>query len=150
MPTITSDQTPIAKPRAISVELTTSYQTLIEASNFNTLRIGFAPASPRRFAPGVCEISSSLFLTNKSGTARAVTLRIRRAGGATVIVVPAMEVAPNDTLQVPLNGTFLLNNGTTDGAAGDILEALCVTDSAVDATISWTEGQAEDIDGSVA
>lgn len=146
MTTIVSDQPPVAKARGISVEATTAWLTIIEASNFSTLRTGFGSAGERRFAPGVCEVSSALFFANKSGTGRAVSARVLRANGDISILVPAMVVEANDTLQAPINGTFLLNDSTVDGGQGDRLQVLCAANDAVDVTVSWTEGQGEDED----
>lgn len=61
---ITTEQAPSAKPKATSIVLDTSWQTLIDVPVYNVPVIGFG--SSRRIAPGVCEPSSPILVTNVS------------------------------------------------------------------------------------
>jgi ethanolamine utilization microcompartment shell protein EutS len=137
MPTITTEQAPAAKPVGVSLPLTTAFQTLIETPDYDIPVQEFAGS--RRTAPGVAEISSPLIVANKTTTATAVTVEIVRASPVvTSVIAQDMVVEANDVLLIPLNGQFL---GT-----GDILRAKAAVNSRLDATISYTVGQAEEND----
>ena len=138
---------PDAAPQAISLNATTSWQTLIEPPNYNAPDAGSQLGGVNVIVDGVAEIISALMLTNKSGTARNVSVRITRANSDVAVILQQMDVEPNDVLLVPLNGQVLLNDSGTTNGTGDKLEITAEANSAIDATISWTQGRAEATDG---
>jgi hypothetical protein len=138
MTTVTTSQAPTAKPVGVSLELTTAYQTIIAVPDYLIPVAGSTDPTETRTAPGVAEVSSPLLLTNKDSVSRTVSVRITRAGGSSFILANALVVEPYDVVIFPLNGQFL----QTD----DVLQVLASANSAVDATISYTVGQAEEDD----
>jgi hypothetical protein len=89
--------------------------------------------------PGVAEIISPLLVCNKSASTAKISVRIFRAEDSTLFTIAnALPIPSNDILPIPLNGQFIYN--------GDILEVLADTNSALDVTISYTLGQAEQDD----
>ena len=135
MATITTEQAPAAKPISSSVILTSAYQDIIVVDNYDVPVVGFA--ADRRIAPGVAEISSPLILTNTTGTTKTVSVRINR-GGSTFMVASGVQIEGNETAYLPLNGQFLLSE------TSDSLQAVSDSVGSVHATISYTQGQAEE------
>lgn len=74
---IRTEQAPSAKPVAVSLNLTTDWQMIIDAPEYDVPVVGFGTA--RRIAPGVAEISSPLMVTNLTGTSASVSCRVFRA-----------------------------------------------------------------------
>jgi hypothetical protein len=135
--TITTDQAPSAKPVGVTVAATTAWVSIIECPNYIIPVTGFL--SGTRTAPGVVEISSPLIASNVQATSATISARIVRAATATTLVVANdMVVEPNDMLIIPLNGQFL--------NTGDRLEIKAGAAGAINTTISYTVGQAEEDD----
>jgi hypothetical protein len=144
MPVITTDQAPAAKPIGANLLLTTSYQTLVEAPLYVVPLVGFNTGTTN--ARGVVEFSSPLIITNIDTTSRSFTVRISRATGFSFVIANAVVVEPNDVMPFPLNGQFLIRDDTVSVSVGDRLELLASANNALVATVSYTEGQAEDDD----
>jgi hypothetical protein len=100
----------------------------------------------RAIVPGVAEIGSPLIVTNKTGVSQTVDVRIVRTNGDTSIIILGAVVEPNDSLYLALNGQFLLNTTGTLNGTGDKLEVRAGANSALDVTISYVVGQAEQND----
>lgn len=142
--TIPTSQSPDAKPIAKSLELTTNFQTLIEVPNFSIPELVFGGTNVE--APGVAEVISPLMISNKTANTVYVDLRIYRlydySTDPVTSVATTFSLATNipipgyDTLPFPLNGQFFYN--------GDLLEAKADADDAIDTTVSFTLGQAEE------
>ena len=142
--TVATSQSPDAKPIAKSIELNTAFESLIEVPNFNIPELIFGGTTV--IAPGVAEVISPLLLSNKTESTVYVDIQAFRLYDystdpeteantafslATNIPIPAY-----DTLPFPMNGQFFYN--------GDRLEIKATANSSVDATISFTLGQAEE------
>lgn len=146
--TITVDNfPPSAAPQGASLDVTTSWQTLIEPANFSVPVSGQATVATE-IQPGAAEIISPLMIANTTATGRTVSVRITRSNGDVAFILSEVEVAAKDLLLVPLNGQVLLNGSGTTNGTGDKLEILAEANDAIDATISWTQGRAEATDGS--
>lgn len=134
--TIRTDQAPSAKPVGVSVELTTDWQTIIDAPQYDVLKIGLG--SERRIAPGLAELSSPLLLTNVASSNVLIDCEIVREDGSVSIVAKNFPVPIADALILPVQGQFLLS--------GDTMRVKASENGAVYATVSYTEGQAEEDD----
>ena len=133
--TITLLQAPAAEPKAISKQVPQgSWLELIDAPQYEIPEGGFA-SSGTEIAPGVAEISSPLLVTNKTQAQAKVSAEIVRDNGDVSVVATDFPVPVADALLLPMQGQFLL--------AGDVVRVQGDTAGALDATISWTEGQAE-------
>ena len=144
MPVITTSQAPAAKPVGANLLLTTSWQDLVEAPLYVVPLVGFSTATVN--ARGVVEFSSPLLITNIDSTTRSFSARITRASGSSFVIANAVTVEANDVLPFPLNGQFLIRDDTVSLSVGDKLELLASANNALVATVSYTEGQAEDND----
>lgn len=74
---IRTEQAPSAKPVAVSVDVTTDWQMIIDAPEYDVPVVGFGTA--RRVAPGVAEISSPLMVTNLTSVSASISTRVFRA-----------------------------------------------------------------------
>lgn len=134
---ITTSQAPDAKPVATSVTLTTDWQPIIEVPSYEVPEESFGGGTT--VVPGVGEILSPLIVTNTTTTSSTVSIRVYRFNvDATFILANQLPIAPNDVLPIPLNGQFI--------QTGDRLEVLAGDNNAIDITISYTLGQAEQDD----
>lgn len=137
MTTIITSQAPDAKPVGKSMELTTTWTPLITVPNYEIPDESFGGLTI--VVPGVAEIISPLLVCNKSASTAKISVRIFRAEDSTLFTIAnALPIPSNDILPVPLNGQFVYT--------GDILEVKSDTNSALDVTISYTLGQAEQDD----
>lgn len=137
MVTVITSQAPDAKPVGKSMELTTSWTSLIEVPDYEIPDESFGGLTI--IVPGVAEIISPLLVCNKSASTAKISVRIFRIEDSTLFTVAnAMPVPSNDILPIPLNGQFIYT--------GDLLEVKSDTNSALDVTISYTLGQAEQDD----
>lgn len=142
MTTLITSQAPDAKPVGLSAILTTSWASLIEVPNYEIPEETFGGGT--KIVPGVAEIISPLLICNTSVSTVTISVRIYRVSTAlTYALVNALPIPANDIVAIPLNGQFI--------ATGDILEATASSNSALNVTISYTVGQAEqdDVDGIV-
>lgn len=140
---IVTSQAPVARPLAASLALTTSEVVLAEAPGYTVPLLGFNAGT--RTARGVVEFNSPLMVTNITSSAAWFTARIIRISPAgTFIIANQYTVEPNDAVLFPLNGHFLLREPTQ--IAGDYLDIRASVNSALVATVSFTEGQAEEND----
>jgi hypothetical protein len=145
--TVSTSQSPDAKPVGRSIELTTNFSTLVQVPNFSIPELVFG--GTRVTAPGVAEVISPLLLSNKTANTVYVDIRIYRLNdystASETVVSSTFSLATNlpipayDTLPFPMNGQFFYN--------GDLLEARADNNNSVDATISFTLGQAEEFLG---
>jgi hypothetical protein len=137
MTTIVTSQAPDANPVGKSLELTTLWTSLITVPNYEIPDETFGGLTI--VVPGVAEIISPLLVCNKSASTAKVSIRIFRAETSSIFTIAnLMPIGSNDILPIPLNGQFIYT--------GDILEVKADVNSALDVTISYTLGQAEQDD----
>lgn len=140
MRTITTEQAPSAKPVGASKSVPTDWMTIIDAPQYDVPQVGFS--SSRRMARGGCEISSPLILSmavelsELEGERATIDVRIVRDNGDTSTLALNMPVPDRDALMIPVQGQFLVT--------GDELQVRASEANAVDATVSYTEGQTEE------
>lgn len=140
---IVTSQAPVAKQIGVTLALTTTEAIMAEAPAYTVPLLGFNAGT--RTARGVVEFSSPLLVTNITTVSATFTARIIRITPAgTFVIANAITVEPNDTLVYPLNGNFLLRE--TNQAAGDYLDIKASANASLVATLSFTEGQAEEDD----
>jgi ABC-type enterochelin transport system permease subunit len=138
MATITTNEPPVGQPKHYSGTLTTSYVSIITVDNYSVSK-KTAGTTTTVTVPGLAEITTPLLLTNKTSTTRWASVRITRSGGSVSFVTHQQKIPANETFMVPLNGQFL--------STGDVVAVIAEANSAIDATVSWTQGEAE-TDGS--
>lgn len=137
MTTVITSQAPDAKPVGRSIELTTNWTSLITVPNYQIPDETFGGLTI--IVPGVAEIISPLLVCNKSASTAKISIQIFRAETSSIFTIAnAMPIGSNDILPIPLNGQFIYT--------GDILEVKADVNSALDVTISYTLGQAEQDD----
>jgi len=142
-PLIVTSQAPVAKQIGVTLALTTTEAIMAEAPGYTVPLLGFNAGT--RTARGVVEFSSPLLVSNITTVSRTFTARIIRITPAgTFVIANAVTVEPNDTLIYPLNGHFLLRETTE--IAGDYLDIKASANASLVATLSYTEGQAEEDD----
>jgi hypothetical protein len=135
--TIVTSQAPDAKPVAKSFTLTTNWQTMIEVPNYEVPELVFGGSTT--LEPGVGEVISPLILCNFTANTVAVDVRTHREDiNAEFWIIRNLQIPAYDTIPLPLNGQFF--------KSGDLLEIKCDTNSAVDASLSFTLGQSEEDD----
>lgn len=140
---ITTSQAPVAKQIGVTLALTTTEAIMAEAPGYTVPLLGFNAGN--RTARGVVELSSPLLVSNIHSTPATFTARIVRITPAgTYIIANEITVEPNDTMVFPLNGQFLLRETTQ--IAGDYLDIKASANNRLVATLSFTEGQAEEDD----
>ena len=142
--TVATTQSPDAKPVAISKTLTTNFISLITVPSFEIPELVFGGSTV--LAPGIAEVISPLVISNKTANTVYIDIQVFRlydySSDPPLDVSSSFSLATNipipgyDTLPFPLNGQFFYN--------GDVLEAKASTNDAVDVTISYTIGQAEE------
>jgi hypothetical protein len=134
---IKTEQAPDAKPVGVSITLDVNWQTLIEVPAYEVPEQTFGGTTI--IAPGVAEIISPLLACNKTPTPAKISLRIYRYESNThFLIANDLPIDVNDIISVPLNGQFIYT--------GDTLEAKTNIDDAIDITLSYTVGQAEQDD----
>lgn len=135
--TIVTSQSPDAKPIAKNLELTTNWQTIIEVPQYEIPELVFGGTTT--IASGVGEVISPLIVCNKTANTATLDLQIYRYDTSlTFYLTRNLPVPPYDTIPIPLNGQFF--------KTGDLLEARSDTNLALDITLSFTLGQAEEDD----
>jgi hypothetical protein len=135
--TIVTSQSPDAKPVAKSFTLTTNWQTMIEVPNYEVPELVFGGSTT--IESGVGEVISPLMLCNFTANTVAVDVRTYRyVENDTFFIVRNLQIPGFDTIPLPLNGQFF--------KSGDLLEIKADTNLSVDATLSFTLGQAEEDD----
>jgi len=140
---IVTSQAPVAKQIGVTLALTTTEAIMVEAPGYTVPLLGFNAGT--RTARGVAEFSSPLLVTNVTTVAATFTARIIRISPAgTFVIANGITVEPNDTVIFPLNGQFLLRENTQ--VAGDYLDIKASANASLVATVSFTEGQAEEDD----
>ena len=134
---IPTSQAPDAKPIGLSVTIDSDWTEIIEVPSYLVPQETFGGTEV--IVPGVAEIISPMFLCNNLNTTVTFDLRVFRAESNTHFTLAKnLPIFPDDVFFIPLNGQFIFT--------GDILEAKSNTASAIDATISFTLGQAEEDD----
>jgi hypothetical protein len=141
--TLITSQAPDAKPIGVSKSVqSATWAVLIETPNYEIPEETFGGGTI--IVPGVSEIISPLLISNISPQSVTVDIRMfREAANTYFLVATNLRVPAFDILPLPLNGQFI--------ASGDRLEIKSSVDDAVNVTISYTVGQAEqdDVDGLV-
>lgn len=141
--TLITSQAPDAKPIGVSKSVSSAtWAVLIETPNYQIPEETFGGGTI--VVPGVSEIISPLLISNISPQSVTVDIRMFREAANTYFLVAAnLRVPAFDILPLPLNGQFI--------ASGDRLEIKSSVNDAVNVTISYTVGQAEqdDVDGLV-
>ena len=134
---ITTSQAPDAKPVGMSRTLTSDWQTVIEVPSFEVPRESFGGGTD--VVPGVAEIISPMLICNTTGLTETISIRIfRDSSNTNFLIANELPVPSNDILPIPLNGQFVYT--------GDLLEVKASSNNAVDITLSYTVGQAEEND----
>lgn len=142
-PLIVTSQAPVAKQIGVTLALTTTEAIMAEAPGYTVPLLGFNAGT--RTARGVVEFSSPLLVTNITTVSATFTARIIRITPAgTFVIANQIPVEPADTLIFPLNGNFLLREITQ--SAGDYMDIKASANASLTATVSYTEGQAEEDD----
>lgn len=141
--TLITSQAPDAKPIGVSKSITNAgWTVLIETPNYQIPEETFGGGTI--VVPGVAEIISPLLISNISASSITVDIRIYRESDTTnYLIATQLPIPAYDILPLPLNGQFI--------ATGDRLEITSDAASGINATISYTVGQAEqdDVDGIV-
>jgi hypothetical protein len=142
--TISTSQSPDAKPVAKNIELRETFSNIIEVPNFSIPELVFGGTTIT--APGVAEVISPLLLSNKTANTVYVDIEIFRlfdySSDPEVTANTSFALATNlpipgyDVLPFPMNGQFFYN--------GDLLRLKADANNSVTATISFTLGQAEE------
>jgi hypothetical protein len=134
---IQTEQAPDAKPVGVSRTLDINWQKLIEVPAYEVPEQTFGGTTV--IAPGVAEIISPLLACNKTPAPATISLRMYRADTNThFLIANEIPIDVNDLITIPLNGQFIYT--------GDTLEAKTNIDDAIDITISYTVGEAEQDD----
>lgn len=134
---VTTSQAPDAKPIGLSVTLTTNWDTIIDVPSFEVPELVFGGDTV--VVPGVAEIISPMIITNIDVQTVDVSVRIYRASSNTsFIIANELPIPAYDVLPLPLNGQFIYTGDTVDVKAS--------MNGAVNVTISYTIGQAEQDD----
>ena len=134
---ITTSQAPDAKPIAVSKQLTSSWQEIISIPSYEVPQQTFGGGTD--IVPGVGEIISPLLISNFSANTATISVRVYRENvDSYFYILKDLPIPINDMVAVPLNGQFIYT--------GDLLEVQSDTDAAIDITISYTVGQAEQDD----
>lgn len=141
--TITTSQSPDAKPVAKSIQLTTDFLNVIEVPNFNIPELVFGGTTI--VTPGVAEVISPLLLSNRTANTVYVDIEIFRlfdysydpetTSNTSFALATNLPIPGYDVLPFPMNGQFFYN--------GDILKLKANENNSINATISFTLGQAE-------
>lgn len=146
--TVSTSQSPDAKPVAVSKRLTTNYVELINVPNFSVPELVFGGSFVT--APGVAEVISPLMITNKSNQTVYIDVQVFRLFDYSIVnengspgsvtetfnIASQIPIPAHDTLPFPMNGQFFYN--------GDILQAKASVNDAIDVNLSFTLGQAEE------
>ena len=145
---ILTDQ-PQQRPDSVTVALTTSNTTLVEAPYFsipitgepNDPGITVDPAdSDRELRPGEVFIGSQIALANTGSVARTVTLEVVREGGA--VFARTVWVPPNDTRLLPPGFRLFKRDLGNPSAAGDLMRARLTSGAGVSVIFSVIEREA--------
>lgn len=135
--TITTSQAPDAKPVYVNKVLSVNWQELIRVPNYEVPELVFGGSTT--VEPGVGEVISPLILCNKTANTAYVDLQVYRyVENDTYYMLRNLPVPAYDTIPIPINGQFF--------KTGDILEARADKNLHIDATLSFTLGQAEEDD----
>jgi len=134
---VETSQAPDALPIGKNLELSTNWQEVITVPKFEVPELVFGGSTT--VEPGVGEVISPFIISNKTANTVNLDVRIYRfEQNDNYYLIRNMPVPAYDTIPIPLNGQFF--------ASGDLLEAKCDTNLALDATISYTIGQSEEYD----
>jgi len=134
MARITTTSPPVAHPKRASGTVGTSLASIISVDDYQVTRT-VAGVTSTEVVTGIGEITSPLFLCNRSALTCHVSVQITRSGGSSGYIIYQQDIPAGETLQVPLNGTALLT--------GDLLRLVAETASSIDYTIAWAQGEAE-------
>jgi hypothetical protein len=134
---ITTSQAPDAKPVGLSVTLTTDWETIIDVPSYEVPELVFGGTNI--IVPGVAEIISPMFVSNIGTVTANVSIRIYRGESNTsFIIANEIPIPAYDAIPIPLNGQFIYT--------GDTVDVKSSANSAINVTISYTVGQAEQDD----
>ena len=134
---IQTSQAPDAKPIGLSKNLTSNWQVLIEVPSYEVPEETFGGGTI--IVPGVAEVISPLLVCNKTTSTALISIRMFREEANTYFLIANdLPIAGTDVTPIPLNGQFIYT--------GDMLEVKASTNNAIDETMSYTVGQAEQDD----
>ena len=134
---IVTTQAPDAFPVGKNLELSTNFQEIITVPKFEVPELVFGGSTT--IEPGIGEVISPLIICNKTANTVTLDVRIYRFfENITFNLIRNMPIPAYDTIPIPVNGQFFLS--------GDVLEAKASENLALDATLSFTLGQAEEYD----
>jgi len=134
---IVTSQAPDAKPVGLSRSASTDWQVIVEAPEYEVPQQTFGGGTD--IVSGVAEIISPLLVSNIGASTASISVRVFRGTANTYFtILNALPVPTNDMIGIPLNGQFIY--------AGDTLEVQASSNNALDVTISYTVGQAEEDD----
>lgn len=134
---ITTSQAPDAKPIGLSVLLTTEWETIIDVPSYEVPELVFGGTTT--VVPGVAEIISPMIISNVDTNTANISVRIYRSSSNTsFIIANEVPIPAYDVLPLPLNGQFIYT--------GDTVDVKSSANSAINVTISYTVGQAEQDD----
>ena len=134
---VVTTQAPDALPIGKNLELTTDFQEIITVPKFEVPELVFGGSTT--IEPGIGEVISPLIICNKTANTVNLDVRIYRFfENITFNLIKEMPIPAYDTIPIPINGQFF--------ASGDTLEAKASVNLSLDATLSFTLGQAEEYD----
>jgi hypothetical protein len=134
---IQTSQAPDAKPVGVSRAASTDWEIIVEAPRYEVPQQTFGGGT--NIVPGVAEVISPLLVSNIGVSSAAISVRIFREEANThFVIINELPVPTNDMIPIPLNGQFIYT--------GDTLEVLASSNNALNVTISYTVGQAEEDD----
>jgi hypothetical protein len=134
---IQTSQAPDAKPVAISKRLSSSWEEIISVPSYEVPEESFGGGTI--VVPGVAEIISPMLVSNITSSTASISIRVfRNEANTHFFIANDFPIAGNDVTPIPLNGQFILT--------GDILEVQASIVDALDITLSYTVGQAEQDD----
>jgi hypothetical protein len=134
---IQTSQAPDAKPIGLSKKLSTEWETVVEVPSFEVPQQSFGGGT--NIVPGVAEIISPMLICNLTASTETVSIKIfRNSANSEFFIVNELPIPSNDILPIPLNGQFIYT--------GDLLMVTASSNNAIDITMSYTIGQAEEDD----
>ncbi len=134
---IQTSQAPDAKPIGLSKKLSTGWEAVIEVPSFEVPQESFGGGT--NIVPGVAEIISPMLVCNLTANTETISIKIFRDSlNDDFFVVNELPIPSNDILPIPLNGQFIYT--------GDLLMVTASSNDAIDITVSYTIGQAEEDD----
>jgi hypothetical protein len=124
------------------VSLTTSYQTVLEAPDFDVPSLP-GDTNPRRIVPGMQELITPILFCNLTDDIVTIDVRILLEGGGTLTIASLFPVAERDVTLLPLQGQVLTKLDELS-ANGDRLQIKASSAASVVALITASEKEYAD------